>query len=193
VSGNKVSSFIKFDGAHANKEEIVARRLSTHGQKWLKCFHALAAGIWVGTGVSLATKQFFITPSQGPELFGILSTLDFVDLYILVPGAMGTLVTALIYSIWTNWGWFRHRWITVKWCICAFGIVFGTYPLGPWLSGMAKIAREQGMSSYRDAVFMHNLSMLMIFGTFQAATIVFAFFLSVLKPWKKKEKVVQSV
>jgi hypothetical protein len=148
----------------------------------------LSAGVWVGTAVTLVIKQFFITPSQGPELFGVLSTLNFIDLCILVPGAMGTLVTALIYSIWTNWGWFRHRWVTVKWAICAFGIIFGTYPLGPWLGDIARIAGERGMSSYHDPVFLHNVFMLRIFGPFQAATIVFALFLSVLKPWKKREK-----
>jgi len=87
----------------------LTKRLRPNGQKWLKCFHVLSAGVWVGTAVTLVIKQFFITPSQGPELFGVLSTLNFIDLCILVPGAMGTLVTALIYSIWTNWGWFRHR------------------------------------------------------------------------------------
>jgi hypothetical protein len=31
-----------------------------------------------------------------------------------------------------------------------------------------------------------NRRMLMIFGTFQAATIAFAFFISTLKPWRKR-------
>jgi hypothetical protein len=168
------------------------KRLSLTGQRWLKCFHVLSAGVWVGTAVSLSTKQFFISPSHGPELFGILSTLDFIDLCVLVPGAIGTLVTGLIYSIFTNWGWFRHRWVTVKWIICVFGVTFGTYPLGPWLSGMVRISEDQGIASFNDAVFMHNRSMLFVFGTFQAMTIIFAFFVSVLKPWRKRGKMVES-
>jgi hypothetical protein len=163
------------------------KRMSATGQRWLKCFHVLSAGVWVGTAVSLATKQFFITPSREAELFGILSTLDFIDLGVLVPGAIGTLITGLIYSIWTNWGWFRHRWITVKWIICLFGVSFGTYPLGPWLSSLVQISEKQGLASFHDPLFMHNYSMLSLFGTFQALTIVFAFFVSVLKPWGKKK------
>ena len=164
----------------------MSRKLSVSGQRWLKCFHVLSAGVWVGCAVTLATKQFFVAPAQGSELFGILSTLNFIDLCILVPGAMGVLVTGLIYSIWTNWGWFRHNWVTVKWAICAFGIIFGTYPLGPWLGDITRIAGEKGLSSYQDTAFTHNLLMLRVFGTFQAATIVFALFVSVLKPWRKK-------
>ncbi len=164
------------------------KKLSASGQRWLKCFHVLSAGVWVGTAAALATKQFFVTPSGEGELFGILSTLDFIDMYILVPGAMGTLITAIIYSVWTNWGWFRHRFITVKWIICLFGISFGTYPLGPWLSGMTGISEAKGLASFGDPIFLHYRSMLFIFGPFQALTIVFAFFLSVLKPWRKSEK-----
>jgi len=169
------------------KEDCLVKKLGVTGQKWLKCFHVLSAGVWVGTAVSLSTKQFFITPSREGELFGILSTLDFIDLCVLVPGAIGTLATGLIYSIWTNWGWFRHRWVTVKWVICLFGVTFGTYPLGPWLSGMTRISGERGLTSFNDAVFMHNRSLLLVFGTFQALTIIFAFFVSVLKPWREKK------
>jgi hypothetical protein len=41
--------------------------------------------------------QFFVNPGDGSELFGIVATLDFIDLFILVPGAVGTFLTALIY------------------------------------------------------------------------------------------------
>jgi hypothetical protein len=63
------------------------RKLSPNGQKLLKCFYFLAAGIWVGTSVSLSAKQFFVTPTREGDLFGILSTFDFIDLYVFVPGA----------------------------------------------------------------------------------------------------------
>ena len=70
-----------------------------------------------------------------------------MDLRILVPGAIGTLLTGLVYSIWTHWDWFKHRWSVVMWCICIFGIVFGT---------------------------------------FQACTVICAMAISTLKPWKKR-------
>jgi hypothetical protein len=130
--------------------------------------------------------MFFIRPASGEELHGILSTLDFIDLCVLVPGALGTLLTGLIYSTATDWGWFRHRWVTVKWIICLYGMCFGTYPLGPWLSGLARIAGEKGLSAFADPVFLSNRTLLMIFGPFQAATLVFAFYLSFLRPWKRK-------
>lgn len=163
------------------------KKLGVTGQKWLKAFHILVASVWVGCAIVLTVKQFLLTADDGRQLYGILATLDFIDLYILVPGAIGTLLTAIIYSTMTNWGWFKHNWITVKWTICLYGIIFGTYPLGPWLSEMAQIAGDLGLQALTDATFIHNRELSLIFGTFQAATIVFAVFISVLKPWKKKK------
>lgn len=115
-----------------------------------------------------------------------MATLDFIDIYIIIPGAFGVLLTGLIFSIWTHWGWFKHNWIIVKWIICLYGIIFGTYPLGPWMTGLARISKEKGLEALFDPVYLHNRSLLWTFGTFQAATLIFAVFITALKPWKKK-------
>lgn len=162
-------------------------KLSVGGQKWLKCFHVFFGCVWVGSATVLTILQFFINPRDGREFYGILATLDFIDLYILVPGAIGTLLTSLIYSIWTKWGWFQHNWISIKWIICIFGMIFGTFWLGPWLTGMAELADRQGLSALENPEFLHNQKMQIIFGTFQACTVVFAVFISILKPWKTKK------
>ena len=163
------------------------KKISMHWQRWLKGFHVLFACMWVGAAMVLTVKQFFIHPSTGGELYGIVSTMDFIDIVIIIPGAIGVLITGLIFSIWTHWGWFKHNWITVKWVICLYGVIFGTYPLGPWMSGLASIAKEKGLSALTDPAYLHNQTMLYLFGTFQAATLIFAVFITALRPWKKKE------
>ncbi len=163
------------------------KTLSVKGQRWLKCLHIYFGCVWVGCATTLTIMQFFVRPEDGSELYGIVATLDFIDLFILVPGAIGTFLTALVYSIWTNWGWFKHNWITVKWIICVFGLVFGTFWLGPWLSDMAAIAKQQGLKALNDPQYMNNQQNSIIFGTIQAITIIFAVFISTLKPWKRKK------
>lgn len=162
------------------------KKLGPGGQRWLKGFHSFFACMWVGAAIVLSVKQFFINPSDGGELYGITSTMDFIDIFIIIPGAIGVLLTGLIYSIWTQWGWFKHNWITVKWVICLYGVVFGTYPLGPWMSDLAHISKAHGLSALSDPTFLHNRMMLIIFGTFQVSTLIFAVFITALRPWKKK-------
>ncbi|MCJ7594797.1 MAG: hypothetical protein MUO52_08525 [Desulfobacterales bacterium] len=163
------------------------KKLSARGQRWLKGFHVFFSCLWVGAAVSLSLKQFFVNPSDGLELYGITSTLKFIDDFIIIPGAIGSLLTALIYSIWTNWGWFKHRWVTVKWAINLYGVIFGTFWLGPWLNGLVPIAKAEGLNALSNPTFLHNMTMLYWFGTFQVATLIFAVFISVLKPWKTKK------
>jgi hypothetical protein len=161
-------------------------KLSAKGQRWLKTFHLLFACMWVGGAVTLCSKQFFVTAADGGELYGVLCMLTYVDDFIIIPGAIGSLLTGLFYSLKTHWGWFRHRWVTVKWCINLYGVIFGTFWLGPWLDALPPMAKADGLSALTNPAFLHNRTMLMVFGTFQAATTVFAIFVSVLKPWKRK-------
>jgi len=69
-----------------------------------------------------------------------------------------------------------------------YGVIFGTYPLGPWMSGLARISKERGLSALTNTTYLHNKTMLYTFGTFQVATLIFAVFVTALKPWKKKVK-----
>jgi uncharacterized membrane protein len=166
----------------------MSKKLSVRGQKWIKALHIVSACLWIGAAVCLAVKQFFVNPSNDMELYGITSTMHFIDYWIIIPGAVGTFLTAIIYSIWTNWGWFKHNWITVKWIICVYGIAFGTYPMGPWMTQMMNISKEKGLNALTDSTYLHNRNMLYFFGTFQAATLIFAVIISVLKPWKKRKQ-----
>jgi hypothetical protein len=162
------------------------KKMGAGGLKWVKAFHAFFACMWVGAAIVLSVKQFFVNPASGGELYGIMATLDFIDIYIIIPGAFGVLLTGLIFSIWTHWGWFKHNWIVVKWVICLYGIIFGTYPLGPWMTSLAHISREKGLDALLDPLFLQNRTRLWIYGTFQAATLIFAVFITALKPWKKR-------
>ena len=65
------------------------KQLSPKNQRWLKGFHSLFACMWVGAAIVLSVKQFFVNPSTGRELYGITSTMDFIDIVIIIPGALG--------------------------------------------------------------------------------------------------------
>jgi len=164
----------------------IMKKLSPKSQKWLKAFHILCVSLWVGGAITVSGKQFFIQAKTDGELYGIVSTMDYVDLFIIIPGALGCFVTGLMYSTLTPWGWFKYRWIIVKWIICLYGIIFGTYFLGPWLGKLVHIAQTQGLASYDNPQFNSTVILLMIFGTFQAATLIVACFISSLKPWGKR-------
>ena len=161
-------------------------KLSARSQKWLKCFHIFFACLWIGGVLALTLMGFFMKANDGMQLYGIDLSKKFIDDFVIIPGGNGLLLTALLYSIFTNWGWFKHKWITTKWAINLYGVVAGTFWLGPWLNASPPISKMKGLAALSDGIYMHNQKMLNIWGSFQLATILFALYLSVLKPWKKR-------
>jgi len=155
-------------------------------QKWLKAFHIFFIVLWTGGAFCITLCQIFIKPVSDGELIGMLKVLHFIDFFIIAPAASFTFITALLYAYYTNWGWFKHNWIIVKWIICVIGIIMGIYPLAPSLSAMVETASRLGMNSFLDKDFIFNFNLTLFLGAFQSTTVVLAGFISSIKPWKNK-------
>lgn len=69
--------------------------------------------------------------------------MKIIDDFIIIPAALGSLITGLIISWFTNWGFFKFNWVTVKWIVTVSSILFDTFWLGPWLNGMAAISQAE--------------------------------------------------
>jgi len=162
------------------------KKLTPYGQKWLKAFHLFFCGSWAGAAICLVLLTWFLRASDGMELYGIDLSKKFIDDYIIIPAAIGALLTGLLYSLLTNWDWFRHNWIIVKWCITLFGIIFGTFWLGPWLNTLLAISAKEGLVALSNPAYIHAKTMNQWCGIIQVATLVFALFISALKPWRGK-------
>ncbi len=163
-------------------------QFSADAQKWLKAVHLVFVALWVGGGVALILMQRCLTAELDMELYGLNRAMRFVDDFIIIPGAFGCLLTGLLYSLFTRWGFFQHGWVTIKWGINVGGIIFGTFWLGPWLNSLGPIARELGLAAYQDPVYSHNLAMNSTWAPVQVGTLIVAVFLSTLKPWKAWRK-----
>jgi len=163
-------------------------KLKARGLRWLKGVHLIAVACWVGGAVALMMLYFVkggIT--DGGVLYGINRSIHHVDMAVVViPGAFGCLLTGLMYSSFSNWGFFKHRWLTVKWIITIAAILFGTFFLGPWETAMMEISGKLGTASVTDQAYRYNETMNLIFGGIQCLVLLCTVFVSVFKPWRRK-------
>jgi uncharacterized membrane protein len=161
---------------------------SPGGQRWLKGAHLLCACCWIGGAVSLLLLYFLkASVGSGAELFGVNRSIHFVDMAVVViPGAFGSLLTGLLYSLCTEWGFFKHTWIVVKWVVTILAILFGTFYLGPWETGMMRISGELGLEALQNADYLHNQRMNLLFGALQLGVLIVTLFISIFKPWRRK-------
>jgi len=169
-------------------------KLGAKGLRWLKGFHLIAVSCWIGGAVALLLLYFLKNGvTDGSVLYGINQSIHHVDMVVVViPGAFGCLITGLLYSTFSNWGFFKHKWLIFKWFVTVVAILFGTFFLGPWETTMMEISGKLGMSSLNDQSYLYNQKMNVIFGGIQCIVLMITVFISIFKPWKKKKSKNQS-
>jgi uncharacterized membrane protein len=165
------------------------KKLNANGLRWLKGFHLIAVSCWVGGVVALMLLYFLKKGViDGGVLYGINQSIHHVDMWVVVtPGAFGCLFTGLLYSFFSNWGFFKHNWLMVKWVITIVAILSGTFFLGPWENAMLEISGKLGISALSNQAYLCNEKMNFIFGMVQCLLLLFTLFVSVFKPWKRKK------
>lgn len=162
-------------------------KFGAKGQRILKIFHLITTCLWVGGAITLNLMSLMLGPAaSGPELFGYDLARKFVDDLIIIPGAMGCLISGLLISWLTPWGFFRHRWVAVKWILTVACILFGTFFLGPMINGQPLISQELGLAALSDPTYAANRFHNLLGGGAQLLLILFMVAISVLKPWKQK-------
>lgn len=163
-------------------------KLKSKGLKWLKGFHLITVSCWIGGAVSLLLLYFLKNGvNDGSVLYGINQSIHHVDMTVVViPGAIGCLLTGLLYSLFSNWGFFKHKWLIFKWIVTITAILFGTFYLGPWETKMMEISGEQGLAALADKEYLYNQRMNLYFGLLQCLTLLVTLFVSIFKPWRSR-------
>lgn len=153
---------------------------------WLKTVHIVLASLWLGGALSVLALQVGLHATSGGELFGHDVAMKLVDDFVIIPAAIGTLLTGLLYSVFTKWGFFRHGWVIAKWVITLAGIVFGTFWLGPWLNALPPLSASLGMDALAWPEYLALKSANAWGALVQVSALALAVWLSVFKPWPER-------
>jgi hypothetical protein len=111
--------------------------------------------------------------------------LDIIDKFAVIPAAIGTFLTGIVYGLFTNWGFFKYRWIVVKWVIMSGQIILGSLLLQPLILKNMGIVLEYKDLSGINPVFLNNEAILHTAGKIQLVLFLFVCYISVIKPWNK--------
>lgn len=164
------------------------RKLTAKETAWLKIFHLLFVAAWLGGQMSLILIQNIKYELALPEhQYGVLAAVKAIDDIVIIGGAMGCLLTGLMYSLITSWGFFKFRWVTVKWISTVLLILFGSFFLGPWLNEMTYISAKEYAAALVNPVYLYDEKMNMFWGSIQFGVNIFLVIISVLKPWKRQK------
>ena len=162
------------------------KKLSAKGMKALKVAHLVCVIAWFGSAISMNLLRHLVEAKDAAGMYWMAEILEAIDMEILVPGAIGCLLTGIVYGAFTVWGFFKHRWLTVKWVLTLFMILFGTFYMGPLVKENVAIGKAILEGSGDVALYWHNVSANAYAGMLQIALLTFVTIISVYKPWKRK-------
>jgi hypothetical protein len=98
------------------------------------------------------------------------------------------LLVGFIYGFFTHWGFFKHRWVGVKFVLYLVQTVVGIFIVDNLMMENMALLESQKEMALHNPVFLRNHEIRQYAVMFQVAVTVFIFIISYLKPWKKKKK-----
>ena len=158
-------------------------KLPTTAQKWLRTFHLYLACTWGGGAASLFAIHCLYRPGPGPELHARNLALLYVDTYILMPSAVGCLLSGLLYCQLSKWGYVKYYWIIGK-LIANLGFLFaGFFWFVPLIHRMVNSSWTMDRYRETDPAFTSTMHLHMAMIAAQALLVFVVILISVFKPW----------
>ena len=162
------------------------KQLTKNGMKILRILHYAAAGCWIGSAIVLMVFNINNdAASFEGMLLGINTALNLADIWVLVPGAVGCLITGFAFSLFTPWGFFKHRWLTCKWILTVACILIGAFILGTWEGEMLSMSRTLGNAALSDGAYLAIKTKHLLVCGAQIGALLLMIGISVFKPWKR--------
>ena len=164
------------------------KKLTGKWIKILKITHLLFAIMWTGGALGMIVLMLATSPQDSHELYMRSLALKLIDDWLIIPGGIAITISGIIYGIWTNWGFFKHRWITVKWILVVFMMLSGTFLMGPWVNNYVYSVENIPNYTLENSEFFSNISQTILWATIQVACLITVIIISVFKPWKSQKK-----
>jgi len=165
------------------------KKLTKRWYKVLKIAHIYAAGLWCGGGVIIGILLLTITEVN---IIKNLEVALFIDEIIVIPSVFLCLVTGILFSVFTHWGFIKHRWIIVKYIGNLAPPVMGILFHGDQFHKLVQIANELGTHALLDNSFKNLFNIFYIVCILNGLIILFMYIISVIKPTFGQKKMLDN-
>jgi uncharacterized membrane protein len=160
-------------------------KLKRTGYAVLKFVHIVSNALWLGGALGMI---FLLTLGlQSTNTYAITTAIQILDLGVVVPSASISLITGIIFSSMTHWGFMKHRWIIAKYVINLVPVLLGALVQAPWLVNMLELAKSMLPGSGLSPEFLSLRNQFLIFTIIQWILLVMAVYLSIFKPSLKSK------
>lgn len=158
------------------------------GMKWLKIIHLVLMVFFLGGILSSFALSFTLNLASFDATYSTYRSLIIISDNIVRNGAVGTLILAVVYGFFTTWGFFKHRWLTVKWILFIGQTFLGIFMVDRLMvANMAFLESEKALA-LNNPVFLQNHFLRQYIVMAQIAITLCIVIISVIKPWRSKRR-----
>ncbi len=162
-------------------------RIGRKGRLWLRAFHIFLMGLYIGALIS-EVAIFASTGSARSD--GELQTMykipDILTI-VFVMGMSGTIITGLLLAWLTPWGFFKHKWVVYTLSVAVLITLVNFTLCEPLVGTLGALVDAEGLSALQNPEYISAWNRSIILETVKALLFVSAVFVSVIKPWRKRE------
>jgi hypothetical protein len=162
--------------------------LSKGGKQWLKSIHLTVSVIWLGAAVSMNILRLAWVPVHDGDLYAVDHAIALIDNWVVVPAAWASLLTGLLESWLTSWGFFKYRWVTVKWILTVATMVYAPLFISGWDRQIEAISKVEGLLALQNPAYLHYRLLYMLSAVVLVGGLGFMSLISTLKPWTSQDR-----
>lgn len=163
------------------------RKLGSGGLKWLKILHIFLIILFFGGIMSSLALNLGIDFTKYDESYLTYKNIFFISNNIIRYGAIGTLLISFIYGFFTNWGFFKHKWLATKFILYIVQTLIGILVVDKLMVANMQLLETQKVLALSNPVFLQNHELRQYAVILQVVVTIFLTIISVLKPWKTKK------
>jgi hypothetical protein len=166
---------------NGSMETRTARRprqvLSRRQRSWLVALHVVSGGGWFGAAVCMLFISW--TNQDLTHHYAVNLVMEGIDEFVMIPVPLVAIVTGVLLSMGTLWGFFQWYWLLVKQVATYALLLLAPFTLHEWIVQMTNLSRAGVVgASYAGVQRLHVLASAVTIATGAAIITI-----SVLKPW----------
>jgi hypothetical protein len=169
------------------------RKLGIIGKRCIESSHLILSVIWLGGGICITILPFAWKPSGNGDLYAVDHAIALLDNWVVVPSAFGSLLAGLLWSWLTKWGFFKYRWVTLKWIGTVALMVYAPLFQNQWSAGMESISRAEGLAALQNPVYLQDRFLYTASGIGIVTALAALSIISTFKPWLKTDLETQKI
>lgn len=165
----------------------MARSLTVSQKKWWLTIHIIFVAVYFSGlfGTLLLTSVAGTIITDGEQIKAAHLFSKYCDWYMVIPGALLSLITGVWIAVRTNWGLTKYNWVFTKIFVNIGAILYGSTLMRTWYDQTVSLSSAGQLDFLENTAYLHSRQMLLTGTVISLAILVFLVGISVFKPWGK--------